>query len=218
MRPLEQVLIPCDVVIELAPRNYGPIVPYASRVGIMGHYDASSSDRGAQNWFDDPAFLLSYNRAYTDAGRRIRLAPAIERKAFHAGKCRSDSRVHDNANTSFYALCVTATDGDVATIEQFSAFAVDAAVIARYHQLRGDPGWETTNIGYWLTGHEDWAIHYSGSTKRKELWGKLGRKNDPTGSRLVTPVLSKSALRLTIAAYLNDDPRGPFWSSYNFGV
>lgn len=221
MRKLEEILVKCDVIIELARKNYGDIVPYERRVGIMGHFDGSRTDQGAQSWFDSPEFLLSYNRAYTDAGRRIRLTPAIEYKAMHAGKCRSDSRVHDNANTAFYGLCVTAGDGQVATVQQFTSFAVDAAVIARFHQLRGDPGWEIENIRYWLTGHEDWAIHSPASTKNQALWGKLGRKHDPTGdnpSKGLPPVLDKVAMRQTVAAYLNDAPNGAFWSSYDFGV
>lgn len=220
MRALEQILTKCDVVIELARGNYGDLVPYSARVGIMGHFDGSRTDKGAQSWFDAPDFKLSYNRAYTDAGRRIRLAPAIEYKAYHGGKCRSDARVRDNANTAFYGLCVTAGDGQVATVEQFTSWCVDAAVIARYHQLRGDPGWETSNIGYWITGHENWAIHSPASTKNKALWGKLGRKHDPTGEnpkKGLPPVLDLAAARLTVAAYLNDAPTGAFWSSYDFG-
>lgn len=219
-RKLEEVLLKCDVIIELASTNYASPVPYSQRVGIMAHFDASRTDNGALSWFDDPDFKLSYNRAYTDNGRRIHLTPSIEHRAYHAGKCRSDARVHDAANSAFYGLAITAGDGQIATTEQFTAIAVDAAVIARYHQLRGDPGWETSNIAYWLTGHEDWAIFGPESTPNKALWGKLGRKHDPTGDnphKGLPPVLDKAALRLTIAAYLNDPIDGAFWSSYDFG-
>jgi N-acetyl-anhydromuramyl-L-alanine amidase AmpD len=220
MRALQDILVACDVVINLAAKNYNAPVPYSSRVGIMLHFDASRTDQGAINWFDDSEFLLSYNRAYTDNGRRIRLTPAIENRAYHAGKCRSDSRVHDAANSAFYGLAITAGDGQVATTEQFTAICVDAAVIARYHQLRGDPGWELANIDYWITGHEDWAIFNSkDNPSSPKLWGKLGRKHDPTGEnpkKGLPPVLDKAAVRTTVAAYLEDAPNGPFWSSYRF--
>lgn len=217
MRPLNDVLLPVDVQIDLAAKNYGDIVPYSKRVGVMWHFDASQSDKGALNWFDDPAFLLSYNRAYTDNGRRIGLTPKIERKAFHAGTCREDARVK-GGNTAFYALCVTAGDGQVATDLQFAAIIVDTAVIARYHQQRGDPGWETSNIDYWLTGHEKWAIYGPKDTKRQDLWGKLGRKHDPTGSAPARPVLSLAGGRKVVTAYLNDPALAGFWSSYDFGT
>lgn len=212
MKRLEEILLKCDVIIDLAAKNYASPVPYSARHGIMLHFDASRTDQGAINWFDDPEFLLSYNRAYTDNGRRIRLAPTIEHRAYHAGKCRSDALVHDNANSSFYGLCVTAGDGQITTTEQFTAICVDAAVIVRYHQLRGDPGWSIENLGYIITGHEDWAVNAD---------GKLGRKHDPTGEnpkKGLPPVLDKKAVRGTVAAYLQDAPKGAFWSSYDFGV
>jgi N-acetyl-anhydromuramyl-L-alanine amidase AmpD len=208
MRKLDDVLLKCDVVINLASGNYAAPVAYEKRVGVMWHFDASRTDQGALGWFSDPDFKLSYNRAYTDNGRRIKLTPAIENRAYHAGKCRSDSLVHDNANSSFYGLCVTAGDGQVSTTEQFMAICVDTAVIIRYHQLRGDPGWK--NLDYVITGHEDWAINPD---------GKLGRKHDPTGEnpkKGLPPVLDKAAGRATVAAYLADDPKGAFWSSYAF--
>lgn len=220
-RRLDSVLLPPDVTITLAPTNYASQVLYARRLGIMCHFDGSRTDAGAESWFDDPDFKLSYNRAYTDNGRRLKLTPTIEHRAYHAGKCRSDGRVQDNANSCFYGLCVTAGDGQVATVEQFTALVVDAAVIARYHQLRGDAGWEVSNIDYWITGHEDWAVFSSESTPDQSKWGKLGRKHDPTGEnpkKGLPPVLDKVAVRQAVAAYLNDAPDGAFWSSYDFGV
>jgi hypothetical protein len=217
MRPLQEVLLPVDIQIKLASRNYAGVVDYSDRVGVMWHFDASRTDQGALNWFDDPAFLLSYNRAYTDNGRRIGLTPRIEQRAYHAGTSREDARVH-GGNTAFYGLCVTAGDGQVATDLQFAAICVDTAVIAKYHQLRGDDGWETSNIGYWLTGHENWAIYGPKDTARKDLWGKLGRKHDPTGSDPANPVLSLAGGRKVVTAYLEDPALGAFWKSYDFGV
>lgn len=207
MRSLQQILLQCDVAIDLAAGNYASPVAYSNRYGVMWHFDASRTDAGALGWFDDPAFKLSYNRAYTDNGRRIRLTPTIEHRAYHAGKCRSDSFVHDNANSSFYGLCVTAGDGQLVTIEQFTAICVDTAVIARYHQKLGHRHWDVSNIDYWITGHEDWAVNPD---------GKLGRKHDPTGSDHAHPVLDKTAGRALVAAYLADDPNGAFWSQYDF--
>jgi N-acetylmuramoyl-L-alanine amidase len=221
MKKLNDILLACDVIINLAEHNYAAPVPYGARHGIMLHFDASRTDEGAESWFADPKFLLSYNRAYTDAGRRIRLTPTIEHRAYHAGKCRSDGLVVDNANSSFYGLAITAGDGQIATEPQFRALCVDAAVIARYHQLRGDPGWGIDRISYWITGHEDWAIFNSKDNPgSKSLWGQLGRKHDPTGEnpkKGLPPVLDKNAVRSVVAAYLADDPHGPFWSRYDFG-
>lgn len=188
MRSLDEVLVACDVIIELATSNYGPPVPYESRVGVGWHYDGSRTDAGAENWFDHPDFKLSYTRGYTDGGRRIRLTPSVTNRAFHMGKCRTDSRVK-GANGAFYGLCITAGAGHQATAAQFEAICRDTADIARYHQQRGDRGWETSNIAYWLTGHEDWAT-------------PKGRKIDPTGPDQSKPVLSLAKGRVRVAQLL----------------
>lgn len=185
MRSLDEVLIACDGVITLADSNYAPPVPYEKRVGVCWHYDGSRTDAGAENWFDDPAFKLSYGRAYTDGGRRIRLTPSITNRAYHMGKCRTDARVK-GANGAFYGLCITAGAGQQATAAQFEAICRDTADIARYHQQRGDKGWELSNIGYWLTGHEVWAT-------------PKGRKIDPTGADPDRPVLSLVRGRIRVA-------------------
>jgi hypothetical protein len=85
MKPLDDLLDACDIIIPLARTNYGGTVIPALRRGVMWHFDDSSSDKGAENWFRDPAFKLSYNRAYTDNGRRIRLTPSINTIAYHGG-------------------------------------------------------------------------------------------------------------------------------------
>jgi N-acetyl-anhydromuramyl-L-alanine amidase AmpD len=188
VRPLDEVLLPCEVVITLAASNYAPAVRYEKRVGVMLHYDGSRTDAGAESWFDSPQFKLSYNRAYTDNGRRIRLTPSIMNRAYHAGKCRTDSRV-TGANGAFYGLCVTAGPGQQVTPVQFEAICRDTADIARYHQDRGDPDWEMGNIGYWITGHEVWAH-------------PKGRKIDPTGPNPLKPVLSMAAARARVTELL----------------
>jgi peptidoglycan hydrolase-like protein with peptidoglycan-binding domain len=188
VRPLDEALVPCDVIIELATSNYAPAVQYEKRVGVMLHYDGSRTDAGAENWFDDPAFKLSYNRAYTDGGRRIRLTPSIMNRAYHAGACRTDARVK-GANSAFYGLCVTAGAGQQVAPAQFEAICRDTADIARHHRQRGDKGWELSAIGYWLTGHEDWAH-------------PKGRKIDPTGPNPAKPVLSTAAARVRVAELL----------------
>lgn len=188
MRSLDEVLVACDVIITLAESNYAPPVPYEKRVGIMLHYDGSRTDTGAENWFDSPAFKLSYNRGYTDGGRRIRLTPSITNRAYHAGACRTDDRVK-GANGAFYGLCITAGTGQQAAVPQFESICRDAADIARYHQNRGDKGWELPNIDYWLTGHEIWAA-------------PKGRKVDPTGPDRSKPVLSLVKSRIRVAELL----------------
>src|SRR5918996_3286375 len=108
MKPLAEILPDCEVKIKLATSNYGSIVPWQDRRGVMWHYDASKTDKGAENWFRSPEFKLSYTRAYTDSGRRISLAP-LDRQAYHPGVCKTTTQVQ-SANRAFYGLCVTAGD------------------------------------------------------------------------------------------------------------
>lgn len=203
MKAIDDYLDPCEVVIDLARTNYGSDVLPQHRVGVMLHYDASKTDQGAINWFDDPAFKLSYNRAYTDNGRRIRLTPTMTKRAYHAGRCKTDTKVTraGGANGAFYGLCVTAGDhqplhpntGAVVTEAQFQAIVYDTAVIARWHQLRGDAGWAVDQIDYWLTGHNEWACDET---------GRLGRKVDPKGTMKTADVLPINSGRAAVAILL----------------
>lgn len=229
MKALNDYLYPIDVPITLARSNYGGVVADEERLGIGAHYDASSSDKGAINWFSDPAFKLSYHRAYTDNGRRIGLAP-IDHRAYHMGVCRTTTKVKD-ANRAFYGLCVTAGDGQpyneethaVVTYAQFSAFVYDAAIIARYHQLKGHDWWRTDNVDIWLTGHNEWAVHpkvYAEGPKKGQphpLAGKLGRKVDPPGSEVVKKgyeVLPINSVRVAVAILL-DTKDHEIWKRFN---
>lgn len=208
MKALDDYLDPCEVVIALARKNYANEVLDAHRVGVMAHYDGSRTDKGAENWFQDPAFKLSYNRAYTDSGRRIRLTPSMRFRAHHAGLSKTDTKVSraGGANGAFYGLCVTASDdnpinpttGAVVTEKQFQAIVYDTAIIARYHQLRGDSGWDVDQIDYWLTGHNEWACDEN---------GRLGRKVDPKGEllrkrKINADVLPINSLRAAVALLL----------------
>lgn len=212
MKPLAEILPDCEVKIRLAATNYGGVVPWTERCGVMFHYDASKTDRGAENWFRSPEFKLSYNRAYTDGGRRIQLAP-IDRQAYHAGVCKQTTHVR-SANRAFYGLCVTAGDrqpkqdatGAVVTTEQFMAIVEDTALIAAWHQHQGNDWWTTDRVDEWLTGHNEWAIYPKGHP----LVGQFGRKIDPRGTHSDYDVLPINSGRQAVATLL-ETPKHDLW-------
>ncbi len=71
----------------------------APRCGIMLHYDDSSSDQGALEWFRDPRCTNGYTWLVLDDGRVVELADPGMRTP-HAGPC-----LVPNANSRFYGLC-----------------------------------------------------------------------------------------------------------------
>lgn len=205
--------IDVDVTGRILARNFGPsLVAESERVGCMCHYDASTSDGGAVQWFQDPAWKYSYWRAYTDSGRRVLIAKHSRVWCYHAGGqglCRTDARVR-GCNRAFYSFTVTAGPTDktgrvnpmnaethaVVTMPQFTAAAYDIAVTAMWHRDRlGDARWGTEHIDYWLTGHKDWAI-------------PPGRKQDPAGppdwvERVGYEVWPIASLRFAVATILD---------------
>ena len=226
MKGIDTLLPPDDILIELDRDNYGAFVPAFERRGAMWHYDASKTDKGAENWFRSPAFTLSYNRAYTDHARRIKLAP-FDHAAYHAGDCRKTIHVR-SANAAFYGLCVTAGDGQkadpntnaVVTQEQFQAIVYDTAILARWHQLQGHTWWANDRIDEWLTGHNEWAVHparYKEGAKKGQphpLAGKLGRKVDPRGTMPDHEVLPILSGRQSVLALL-ESPSHEIWDRFN---
>lgn len=151
------------------------------RVGIMLHFDGSSSDSGAVEWFRDPACRVSYNRLYLDNGDVVQITPSMNHRAWHAGVCRKTKDVRD-ANSAFYGLSAATDEKVPATQAQFDAIVDDCVALMQTH------GW--TDPDQHIVGHEDWAIHDKGPLK-----GKLGRKCDPTGLRKQHPILSTQAVR-----------------------
>jgi hypothetical protein len=220
MKPLDDLLDACDIIIPLARTNYGGTVIPALRRGVMWHFDDSSSDKGAENWFRDPAFKLSYNRAYTDNGRRIRLTPSINTIAYHGGVGIREPGVPDatlsaeyqhfpygSTNTGYFGLAITAGEHDQATMPQFTAIVYDTAVLFRAC------GWGSDQVASRLVGHNEKAIfNPRDNPDRPLLWGKLGRKIDPIGN-VARPVLSLNSGRAAVATML-DSPTHPIWQRF----
>lgn len=204
---LDDLLPAPDVPLALPETNYGALVPHAQRMGVMWHYDASSSDKGALSWFASPGFKLSYNRAYTDSGRRVRLTPSIHHAAYHAGRCRTPPT---SANAAFFGLAVTAGAGDQVTGPQFSAIVIDTAAIFRAMGWGSDPD----SLQLRLVGHNEYAVfNAKDNPGRPTLWGKVGRKPDPIGADPNRPVLSLNSGRAAVAALL-DAPDHPLWERF----
>jgi len=146
------------------------------RVGVMLHYDASSSDRGAVQWLlNDPA-----PRCHT-TGWCSMMGPWWRSPGRYASVARghlptSDPRTpYRDANSAFWGLSVAATDGDVATTAQ------KAAVADLCRQCFKRQGWPLTQV-WRIVGHST------------ECWPR-NRKVDPEGSDPRRPVLSVWEIR-----------------------
>ena len=159
----------------------------ATRSGIMLHYDDSSSDREALAWFRDPRCSNGYTWLVLDDGRVVELADPGMRTP-HAGPC-----VTPSANSRFYGIAA-ATNGTVcATEQQVDAITRLCVAVARYHRWV-DPQ---------LVGHDEQAVWTSAYTPRRSLWGKVGRKVDPTGRRPDgVPVLDVKTVRQRVISLL----------------
>ncbi len=146
----------------------------AARRGVMLHYDDSSRDDWAVAWFSDPRCTNGYTWLVLDDGRVVELADPGSRTP-HAGPCRTSL-----ANSAFYGIAA-ATNGLVpATEPQLASIARLCRTLMKYH------GWQTAgeaDVRARLVGHDEEAIWTQAYTQRRELWGRLGRKVDPTGQR-----------------------------------
>lgn len=151
----------------------------ARRQGIVWHYDDSSDDRWSLKWFQDPACKNGYTWIAMDDGRLIELADPAMRTP-HAGVCKTK-----NANSVFYGLAA-ATNGKVpVTPAQLETMLGAAVAIHRFHK------WGPDEVDARNYGHDEQAIWDQAATREqgipdataRTLWGKLGRKVDPTGQR-----------------------------------
>ena len=165
-------------MIETRPVRRNWNTPLHDRVGVMLHYDASRSDKGALWWLTkDPACRVSYHVLVTDDGTPYLIAP-LESRAWHAGVCKpSDPKLrYRDANSGFYGVSIAATDGDTATGPQVQG------VIAVCAELAQREGWDFAAEPWRIVGHSS------------EAWPR-GRKADPEGSDPNRPVLSVDAIR-----------------------
>lgn len=154
----------------------------AVRQGILLHYDASSSDKGALAWLEDDARArVSYHYLVLDSGEVLQIAPPAAR-AWHAGECRPSRRefTYSDGNNAFYGVAIAATDGERATPAQVEAVA------KLCHFLFWLEGWSEADL-WRITGHD------------AEAWPR-GRKSDPTGSNPAAPVLSVKEVQDRFAA------------------
>jgi len=146
------------------------------RIGVMVHYDASSSDAGAVGWFSDPLCRVSYQVLVLDDGSWVQIAPDNKR-AWHAGACRSsDPRLaYRDANSAFFGIAVATNEKvDVTPLQTLTA----AFLARRYFEREGWPVTDTWRV----VGH------------RTEAWPR-GRKSDPEGGDLKNPILAVEDIR-----------------------
>ena len=160
----------------------------APRGGIMLHYDDSSSDLRALEWFHYPRCSNGYTWLVLDDGRVVELADPGMRTP-HAGPCLTPM-----ANSRFYGIAA-ATNGSVCVSEsQFSSIVRLCVAVSRFHRWV-DPV---------LVGHDEQAVWTAAYTTRSSLWGKVGRKVDPTGRRPDgVPVLDVRSIKEQVIASLN---------------
>ena len=147
------------------------------RMGVMLHFDESTSDAGGLAWFADPRCEVSYQDLIVDDGIIYEIAPRTAR-AYHSGVCRSSDPKrlpYTDANSAFYGVSVATNRTTAATAWQLLA----AAARTRYYfDLEGWDVRETWRI----VGHET------------EAWPR-GRKIDPSGPAPKNPILSVEDVR-----------------------
>jgi hypothetical protein len=161
------------------------------RMGLMLHYDDSSRDDWAVEWFHDPRCTNGYTWLVLDDGRVVELAdPAL--RTPHAGPC-----VTPSANSAYYGVAA-ATNGLVpVTDAQFAVFAAICVAVMKYHDCFGDGSDDALDRR--LVGHDEQAVWTAAYTPDRALWGKLGRKVDPRGQRRDgKPILDLAALRARV--------------------
>jgi N-acetyl-anhydromuramyl-L-alanine amidase AmpD len=169
------------------------------RGGVMLHYDDSARDDWAVAWFSDPRCTNGYTWLVLDDGAVVELADPAKRTP-HAGACAVA-----NANSRFYGISA-ATNGLVpATPEQVEAVIATCVAVFRHH------GWVAADCADRIVGHDGLAVWTPALTRAagmtdsrgRALWGKLGRKVDPTGRRADgRPILDVGAVRRAVAAAL----------------
>jgi N-acetyl-anhydromuramyl-L-alanine amidase AmpD len=143
----------------------------ATRAGLMLHYDDSSRDDWAVEWFEDPRCTNGYTWLVLDDGTIVELADPGFRTP-HAGACRTP-----RANSVFYGIAAATNGLTLATDAQLASIARVCAAVARFHR------WTPESLTSRIVGHDAEAIWTPDSTRDRSRWGHLGRKVDPTGTR-----------------------------------
>jgi N-acetyl-anhydromuramyl-L-alanine amidase AmpD len=165
------------------------------RLGVMLHYDDSSNDSSAVEWFTDPECKVSYNVLVLDDGSFVPIVPPSKR-AWHAGSCSTSdaSRLaYRDANSAFLGVAVATNDKIPATAAQLDT------VVWLVRSLFAEHGWPTDQT-WRIVGHDTEAIWSTAPDVPAGLRGKRGRKIDPTGTHPDRPILSVDAVRARVAA------------------
>jgi hypothetical protein len=163
--------------LEVSERRHSKVLQQplvAPRGGLMLHYDDSSRDDWAVEWFADPRCTNGYTWLVLDDGRVVELAdPAL--RTPHAGPC-----VTPRANSRFYGVAAATNGSVLATEPQVTAMVGICTAVLRFHRwvIRSE-----ADVRARLRGHDEEAIWTKAYTSKRSLWGRLGRKVDPTGTR-----------------------------------
>src|SRR6476620_5750809 len=110
--------------LEIDERRHSRILEQplaAPRGGIMLHYDDSSRDDWAVEWFSDPRCTNGYTWLVLDDGRVVELADPAFRTP-HAGACRTPM-----ANSVFYGIAAATNGSTLATAAQVEAIVAVCA-------------------------------------------------------------------------------------------
>ena len=175
----------------------------APRGGVMLHYDDSSDDAASLAWFNDPRCSNGYTWLVLDDGRVIELADPAFRTP-HAGPCLTPY-----ANSVFYGIAASTNGVMPATRAQVDTIVKLCAGLCRYHR------WDAAEVRTRIVGHDAQAIWTREQTqsagisdaKGRLLWGKLGRKVDPTGQRRDgKKILDVAEVRVRVRAQLGLEP------------
>lgn len=170
------------------------------RLGVMLHYDESSSDASAVAWFKHPECRVSYHFLVLDDGSFVEIAP-LDRAAYHAGECRPSSSKFEygHANSAFYGVSIATNTQTSATVP--SVLTMTALV----RELFVREGWSLLET-WRITGHSD------------EAWPR-GRRIDPEGRDKARPIVPIQDVR-TMLAYTEffepplPEPGERRWSSF----
>jgi len=175
---------------EVADRTHSRVLqsPLAApRTGLMLHYDDSSRDDWAVEWFHDPRCTNGYTWLVLDDGRVVELADPAMRTP-HAGPCKTAM-----ANSAYYGVAAATNGLVLATEVQLASIAALCAAVIRHHH------WVNQSLDDIVVGHDEQAVWTAAYTTRRELWGTLGRKVDPTGQRPDgRPIIDLADLRTRI--------------------
>jgi N-acetylmuramoyl-L-alanine amidase len=142
----------------------------------MLHFDDSSNDASAWQWFLSKKCKVSYNYLILDNGDIVQVIP-IGKRAWHAGRCRPSGRSvnYKDANSAFYGVAIATNNDHPATEAQ------KKSIIELCRFLYSKHNWRMAET-HRITGH-DW-----------EAWER-GRKIDPTGTNKDKPVLLVTEVR-----------------------